>query len=132
MPCYKVNTIFLKFIQLKYGVKSPYLWAQYQSSSDHYILKYIVLHKNLMKCHTQPGPVAPQPSQRPYYNVSMFFLIHTTNRWNQIIMLTDTIWVNFWPKNTKIYSSTEVSNEMTDPTRISSTTTKTQTMLPSL
>ena len=62
----------------------------------------------------------------------MVFLIHTFKGWINVYMFTNPISVTFLRLPTKFYSSKYESNEMTDPTKTSSTPMKTQTMLQSL
>ena len=115
---------------------SPYVYRSNTSPFiAHNMLKYIVPHNNLMKGPRRQRPVTPQPRPRPCYKFYMFFLIHTTTGQNQIIMYTDPISVHLLPITSwhgKIYSSTQLCNEMTDPTENSSNPTKTQTVLQSL
>jgi hypothetical protein len=126
-PWYKVYMFFL-IRTLKDGFKSICLSTQYQSVSCHYILYYIVPTMNLMKWQTEPRPEAPQPTPRPWYKVYVFFLIHTPKGWIQVHMFINPISVWFWPLHTILYSSENESNEMTDPTKTSSTPTKTKTI----
>jgi hypothetical protein len=61
------------------------------------ILNPIVPNMSLVKERAQPRAVAPQPRARQRYKVCMFFLKHTAKGWNQSLMFTNPILVQFWP-----------------------------------
>jgi hypothetical protein len=79
---------------------------------------------NLMKWQTHPRAKAPPSTPRPSYRVHMFFLIYTLKGWNQVHMFINPISDSFWPLHSKCYSCKYESNEMTEPTKSQSTSTK--------
>jgi uncharacterized membrane protein YfhO len=65
----------------------------------------------------------PQERPRTCNKVYIFFLIPYPKGWNQVLMGTDQISIQFWPLHTTFYSFDYESNEMMDPTMISNNPT---------
>jgi hypothetical protein len=95
----------------------------------YYVLSLVPPNMNQSKLPTQPRPVAPKPC---YKRVYLFFLIYTPKGCIQVHMFTNAISVMFLELPTKLYSSKREYNEMTNPTKSISTTTKNWTVLQSL
>jgi hypothetical protein len=83
-----------------------------------------------MRDPTKTSSTHPRP--RICFKVYMFFGIHTPKAWIQVHMFINPIAVSFWPLHTIFYHSDHESNERTNPTKTSSTPSKTQTELQSL
>jgi hypothetical protein len=105
--CYLIVTIFLIHTSIRW-YQGIYLSAKYWACCS--------------------GQLRPIPCYKDYW----FFLIHTPKGWIQLHIFSNPISVSFRPLRTKCYSCKYESNERIDPTKTSSTPTKTQNMLQSL
>ena len=102
--CYLIVIIFLMHTSIRW-YQGIYLSAKYWACS---------------------GQLRPRPGNKDY----RFFLIHNPKGWIQLHMFSNPISaVSFRPLHTKCYSCKYESNEMTEPTKNSSSPTQTQTML---
>ncbi len=128
----KFRCYFL-YLLLEDGIKCICLLTLYQSSSDHYILKYVVPHNNLRKQQTQPRLViAPQASTTLGNKVYILFLLPTIRGWNQMHMFTDPISVQFCPLHTLSLIPIQRCQQITDSTSPNTTPPKSQIVLQSL
>jgi hypothetical protein len=86
--CATKFTYSSSYLLLNNGIKSLNVLVQYQSSSGHYILHFILPNMNIKKWQTQPWPVAPNLRPRTCYKFYMFFLMPTPKAWNQVLICT--------------------------------------------
>jgi hypothetical protein len=132
IPSFRVHMFFL--------IHTTKGWTQVHMFINPILVLFGPLHSkwyrskyesNEMTDPTKSRSISTKP--RPCYRIHMFFLIHTPIGWIQVYIFTNPISVLFRPLHSIFYSSTKYeSSEMTDPTKTSSTPTKTQTMLQSL